>query len=207
MLGNLRRVAMREEVVRPEIFVYLDEMRVALRILAGSGDAGLAVAHDTARSIDPTRFDQRPQPQNHGRGIAPGVSNDPRLGKRVRIKLRQAIHRLRQGLRVRRGEFVPLYERLRVAETECAAEVHDTERGIRGEKRGNKLQRSLVRSRKECDFGAAAGDGLNGKRAAGSVTPATQLREKIRQAMNVRMSLAEKECRLFDVWMPQQEPG
>jgi hypothetical protein len=64
-----------------------------------------------------------------------------------------------------------------------------------------------VRSRKECDFGAAAGDGLNGKRAAGSVTPATQLREKIRQAMNVRMSLAEKECRLFDVWMPQQEPG
>jgi hypothetical protein len=64
-----------------------------------------------------------------------------------------------------------------------------------------------VRSRKECDLGTAGSYGLDRKRAAGRVAPATQLRKKIRQAMNVRMSLAEKECRFFDMWVPQQEPG
>src|SRR5271170_6645024 len=51
MLGNFRRVAMREEVIGPEILVHLDEMRVALRIFARASNAGLAVAHDAAGGV------------------------------------------------------------------------------------------------------------------------------------------------------------
>ena len=50
MIGNFRRVAMREKVVRAEILIHLDKLRFALRFFARAAHARLAIANDSARS-------------------------------------------------------------------------------------------------------------------------------------------------------------
>ena len=157
--------------------------------------------------VDPARFDQRPQPQNHRSGIASRISHDARFRQGVRVELRQTVHGFGQRLRIRRGKLVPLRERLRIAETKRSAQVHDAQRGIRCQQRGNQFERSLVRSRKKYDFRAARGDRLDRKRPARRVSPAAKLRKKLRQATHVCIALAQKESWLFDVWVPQEKPG
>ena len=83
MIGNFRRVPMREKIVRAEIFIHLDEMRLALRFFARPADARFAVADDSARAVDPIRFDQRPQAQDHRCRIAAGIRDEPRFRKRA----------------------------------------------------------------------------------------------------------------------------
>ena len=64
-----------------------------------------------------------------------------------------------------------------------------------------------MRSGKKRNVRAARGDGLDRKRMAGGVAPASKLREKIGEAMDVRVGIAKIERRFFDVRVPQQEPG
>ena len=69
MLGNLRRVPVGEQAVGAEVFVYLHEVELTFWLLAGSRSAGFAIADDAPAGRDPSRFHQRPQPQNHRRRI------------------------------------------------------------------------------------------------------------------------------------------
>ena len=56
--ANLRRVAVREQVIRAKILVHFDEMSFALGLFARAAYARFAIADNSARRIDPARFDQ-----------------------------------------------------------------------------------------------------------------------------------------------------
>ena len=65
MFRNFRRMAMGEKAVSAKILIHLDELRIALWLLARTGYARFAIAYDSARLVDPACFDEGPQPQNH----------------------------------------------------------------------------------------------------------------------------------------------
>src|SRR6185312_11470302 len=85
MLGNFRRVPMREKVISAEILVYFHKVRIALRLFTCARDARFAVAYDAACAMRPVRLKQRLQPWNHGGRITPRVRHDARLRQVARI--------------------------------------------------------------------------------------------------------------------------
>jgi hypothetical protein len=98
-------------------------------------------------------------------------------------------------------------EGIGVAETESTAQVNDAQAGIRCEQFRHKLERGFMRRRKEYDFRATFGDSFDRERTAGRLAPAAKLWKQLREASDIRISLAKIEYRPFDMWVPQQEPG
>src|SRR5580700_8127301 len=85
MLDDFRRVPVREEAVRAEVFVYLDEMQFALGFLAGSGSARFAIANDPASRGDPSRIKEGPESQNYRGRIAAGIGDQFRVAHGLAI--------------------------------------------------------------------------------------------------------------------------
>src|SRR6202050_2617543 len=207
VFGDFGRVPMGEESIGAKIFIHFDKVGFALGFLACAADSGFAIADDSAGGIDPACFDQGPQTENHGGGIAAGIGDQARRGERVGVKFGQAVNRLGERCRIRRGKLVPVRERFRSAETIGAAEVHDARSRIRGKQRGHQFERRLVRRRKKDHLGAARGDGFQGKRFAGGFAPSAQLWIQLREAADFGMAFAEIKDWLFDFWVPKEEAG
>ena len=204
---NFGRVAMRKKPVGAEIFIHFYKMRFALGFFARAADAGFAVAHNSARHIDPAGFHQRPQPQNHRSRIAAGIRDQARVGQLVGVEFRQAVDSFGKYCGVRRRKLVPLHKSFGLAETKRAAQIHDAQRWICSQERGYQFQRGLVRRGEKHGLSAALRDRLDRKRLARSFAPTAKLRIELCQAAHIRVRVAQIKSRLFDLWVPQQEPG
>jgi len=91
VIENLRRVAMRKEVVGLEIFVQLDEMQVAARLFAGTAGAGLAIADDVAPRSDDLGFGERTEREDHAGGVAAGIGDQARFCDFGGVQLGQTV--------------------------------------------------------------------------------------------------------------------
>jgi hypothetical protein len=63
-----------------------------------------------------------------------------------------------------------------LAETESAAEIHDSQARVSREKLGGELERGFMRRREKGNLCAAIGDSFDRERLARSFAPATKLR-------------------------------
>src|ERR1700691_6415965 len=93
VFGDFGRVPMGEESIGAKIFIYLDKVGFALGFLACAADSGFAIADDSAGGVDPAGFDEGPQTQNHGGGIAAGIGDEARRGEWGSVKFGKDVKR------------------------------------------------------------------------------------------------------------------
>src|SRR5713101_3749957 len=137
VVKNFGSVAMREQVVGLEIFVDLDEVKVATGIFACAAGTGLAVADDAAALGDEAGFGERAQGENHAGGVAAGIGNKARGCDFSSVQLGKTVDRFAEPACVGSGELVPGRKGIRGAKTEGAAEIDDAEASL--QQRGGAL--------------------------------------------------------------------
>src|SRR5580704_5689836 len=124
-------------------------MRFAFWLFTCAAHSRFAIAYDAARALDPAGIDERPQAENHGRGIAARIGHEARARERACVKFRQTVNSFRKHRGAWRREFVPVRERFGIAETERAAQVDNAQAGIRCKQIRYKLERGFMRRRQK----------------------------------------------------------
>ncbi len=205
VVGHLRRVPVREQSVGAEVFIYLDKMQLALRLLARPRRARLAVANNAALARNPSGFDQRPQAQNHAGRIAAGVGHEPRTGQLVAIKLRQTVDGFFRQLARRRRQFVPVSKSFRIVEAERAAQVHHADASL--QELRDHLERRFMGRSQERRARAAGSDRVHRKCFARGFAPAAQVRENVGQTLHRRRVFAQVKSWLLNSRVPKEQLG
>ena len=143
VIEDFRRVAVREQVVRLEIFVDLDELQVPPGFLACPAGARLAIADHTATVSDPVGLGQRAKREDHTGRVAARIGDDARFGDFGGVELWETVDRFAEPTGVRRGQLVPGLECFDVPEPEGPAEINDADSGFR--ERGSDFRGRFVR--------------------------------------------------------------
>src|SRR5712691_6922496 len=201
MFENFRRVAVREKIVGPEIFIHFGELEIAPRVFACSRGAGLAIANNAGVGSKPARLRKRPQGKNHAGGITAGVRNESSPGNFARIKLRNAVDSLRKPVGVGRGKFVPGSESFRFTKAESSAQIDDAQTGT--EQIGRQFRGDLMRSRKKRRARAAGSDRIRRKWPERRFAPSAELGKDFGEAFRT-IRLADIEGRRRKLGMAQQ---
>ena len=153
-------VLVRGDAVRRHALVALREMVRRRRLLAGPGDAGLAVRDDRPW-IDQPGLDGRQQREDHRHREAAGVADHAGLADARPVQLRDAVDRAVEQLRrqvrlafdVRVGLRVPLVQGRRL-EAEVAAVVEHAQAAI--DERVGVAHADAVRRREDHEIGVLA---------------------------------------------------
>ena len=131
-------------------------MRLALRLFSGTAYARFAITNDSARRVDPSGFDERPQPQNHRSWVAAGIGDESGCRQRLCIQLGKPVHGFLQNFSCGRRKFVPVLKRLRLVKTERPAQIHDPQFRIAVELPGLALAEGTGGSKRAAEKAAAS---------------------------------------------------
>jgi len=144
---NFRRMAVREKVVRLEIFIHFDEVEIAARIFARAAGAGFAIANDAGARSKQDCLRKWAEGKNHAGRITAGVRNQTSLGNFAGVELRNTVDSFGKPFGVGRGQLVPGGKGLRFVKAECSAQINDAE--TRLNQGGSQFRRNFMRSRKK----------------------------------------------------------
>src|SRR5580692_8547998 len=181
MFENLRRVAMREEIIGFEIFVDFDELEVAAWISACAADAGFAIADDALVWRDKTSIGERAEGKDDAGGVAAGIGDEASFCDFFGIELGKAVDGFAEIISVRRRQLVPGGECFRCVKAEGAAQIHDTQ--TRFEKRGGEFGGNFMRRGEKSGSRCGRCDGVERKETKRGLSPAAELRKEFGNAV------------------------
>ena len=198
MLGNFRRVAVREQVVGAEIFVHFDEMCFALRLFARAAHARFAIAHDSARQyrsspLRPAAADPKSQKWDStrvSRRCAPSAARRRKVPASRRRLPPKSPRPVRAACTTSRM-FPDRENEMRRSNPRCAAP------GFAASSAGTSSSEASCGVERNTTSAPLVRNRFHRKRPARRFSPAAKLREKFRQAAHVRVAVAQKKSRRF----------
>ena len=155
-----------EDRIGREVFGHFAEAGLEAGLAARAADAGFGVADDAGCAVDDAGFEQRPDGQVGGRGIAAGVGDQARAGDALAAEFGQSVDGFGQQCRLGVSALYQVLVALGGAQAEGAAEVDDAHPG--GEQPGRQFHGNFGRRGEEDDVELRIADGFGsaGKLAA-----------------------------------------